>query len=284
MLARTHGVGKQRKPPRWPITAAAVRRNCDALKLPVPRLFFPMHDGMAREQMTGRSPSSMNGVVQGVQGLDFVDQNIPTGITDAWMAPVANGSQLSVVCSITPRDIGGSHYTTWKGLCRRGTAATSGRDWFLFLTLGKIGVEMIVAGKKTSTEVITVDKLSTVGFSAYAHDSSGRVSTHANGITETDSEVVASNYHAAYELGLGAGYAAAASDSFDGIMHWMAFWDVEITNDEYVKLYEDPFALLAHRPAPIWFDVGGVEPPAGAIMNQLQGANLGADLFNGTIQ
>ncbi|MES0339857.1 MAG: hypothetical protein ABUK15_07360 [Anaerolineales bacterium] len=30
--------------------------------------------------------------------------------------------------------------------------------------------------------------------------------------------------------------------------------------------------------------VGGAPPVAGAVMNQLQSSNLGADLYNGTIQ
>jgi len=55
-----------------------------------------------------------------------------------------------------------------------------------------------------------------------------------------------------------------------------------LSASELHQLYQDPHQLIRPRDEPVPILATGVAPSA-AIMNQLQGSNLGADLFNGTL-
>ncbi len=78
--------------------------------------------------------------------------------------------------------------------------------------------------------------------------------------------------------GFGTGY---------GLSYWTdaevlscAVWDRVLSDNEFKQLADDPVALT--RQADEVFGAA-VAAPAGAIMNQFQGSNLGADIFNGTL-
>lgn len=77
--------------------------------------------------------------------------------------------------------------------------------------------------------------------------------------------------------GASGGYQAASTVTTCGL--WSRKW----TDAEILHHSRDPFGpfRMADDYAVWKADVG---PPAAAILNQLQGANLGADLFNGTMQ
>ncbi len=69
---------------------------------------------------------------------------------------------------------------------------------------------------------------------------------------------------------------------WDGKIAAVALWNRPLTPVESRQLYVDPHALARGRTTILARDQAAA--PTGAIMNQLQQSNLGADLYNGTIQ
>ncbi len=58
-------------------------------------------------------------------------------------------------------------------------------------------------------------------------------------------------------------------------------WNRALSSNEIQQLFVDTHAIT--RPMQRLFVGGGAAAPAGAIMKQLQGSNVGADLFNGSL-
>jgi hypothetical protein len=73
-----------------------------------------------------------------------------------------------------------------------------------------------------------------------------------------------------------------ASSEWLGQIAYTAIYNRVLSSGELFLLASDPSAITRLAPRRFAF-AGDVEPPTGAIMNQLQGSNLGADLFNGTL-
>ena len=68
----------------------------------------------------------------------------------------------------------------------------------------------------------------------------------------------------------------------DGDFKAFFFWHGrKLTTAEHLQIANNPWQLF--QPRTIWLPVGIAAVAAGSIMNQLQGSNLGSDLYNGTI-
>jgi len=76
------------------------------------------------------------------------------------------------------------------------------------------------------------------------------------------------------------GASGAAVDSMDGRLINTGIWGRAVMPEEIQQLYADPYAMFRPRPLVL---PAAVAPPVGAIMNQIQKANLGADLFDGAL-
>ena len=63
-------------------------------------------------------------------------------------------------------------------------------------------------------------------------------------------------------------------------MGFVGIWSRTLLPSEAQHLHERPNDMLTRRPTQV---AVGAAAPVGAIMNQLQSANLGADLYNGTL-
>ncbi len=68
---------------------------------------------------------------------------------------------------------------------------------------------------------------------------------------------------------------------FTGFIESASAWNRDLDPNEIQQLFQDSHAIP--RPMQRLFVGGGAAAPAGAIMKQLQGSNVGADLFNGSL-
>ena len=67
----------------------------------------------------------------------------------------------------------------------------------------------------------------------------------------------------------------------DQSIYLFALWDRTLSPAEMWYLYVNPWQLF--QPRTVMMPVGVAAAAAGSIINQMQGSNLGADLYNGTI-
>lgn len=98
---------------------------------------------------------------------------------------------------------------------------------------------------------------------------------------EMDSGDLTSGWDYHFSIGNSIGNAGNENgNNFNGSMVDVRRYDRALSPAEAKQLHEDPFCnILSPRR---WY-VPGV-PPVGAIMNQFQKCNVGADLFNGSLQ
>jgi hypothetical protein len=74
----------------------------------------------------------------------------------------------------------------------------------------------------------------------------------------------------------------AAADELDGIIEYLSFYNKALTAAEIQELVNFPWKAWEQDNIALWASQGGV-PPVGAYMPQIQKANLGAKLYNGTL-
>jgi hypothetical protein len=82
-----------------------------------------------------------------------------------------------------------------------------------------------------------------------------------------------------HQLMIGAGYSGTV-DFFNGSIDSVRIYNRALSAEEVKTLYLDPFCnMMVRRPSGLYVPAA----PVGAIMNQFQGVNLGADLYNGVL-
>ena len=84
-----------------------------------------------------------------------------------------------------------------------------------------------------------------------------------------------SNPSASFQIG-----ARVGGLFFNGIINSVRIYNRALSAEEVKTLYLDPFCnMMIRRPSGLYVPAA----PVGAIMNQFQGVNLGADLYNGVL-
>ena len=94
--------------------------------------------------------------------------------------------------------------------------------------------------------------------------------------TQTNSGNVTATYTDRIWIGSNSG-----SNMGYGLVKFCAAWSRDLTQAEIIQLHLNPYQMF--QPMAIPFSVAA-GAPVGAIINQLQQSNIGADLYNGTLQ
>ncbi len=132
------------------------------------------------------------------------------------------------------------------------------------------------------TQLLTSDDAPTGGFQSLIATFDGSVMLlYVDGVLQSEQPALAGPIDTANFSKFYIGAHTNPTNYFDGTIVSVDVWDQALTSNKIQQLFVDPHAIT--RPMQRLFVGGGAAAPAGAIMKQLQGSNVGADLFNGSL-
>lgn len=236
-----------------------------------------VHDAISRETHILDGAATWQATPYGM-GIDIAADNDAITFENTIPINQSNGAWFSVFM----------HYDidSWEG-ANSGIlrTATNGIDFFirdntqnrLWIRWGGTNVLRPSSGQTLDTgeHTLTISMRNNSGGSPL-----GEYKVYIDGILE---------YSGTHSLNAGSdefiryGWQSTVSERMDGRTFTLAFFDEEISNGEAKLLHRTKGGVL-FEPKTQYISLEEGVPPSGAVMNQLQGSNVGADLFNGTIQ
>jgi len=192
---------------------------------------------------------------------------------DAVVSGVDATPELSIALRFIPLD------DAFDSLMSRGILDTD-QDWLLRTSIPKTDMQFRVRASGTTRQLTFDIPDSTEYHSLVVTYKAPTATAYVDGQfvdsgSITDGVPLATNVKDIYLASIdGGSYGTTSIES----------WSIHariLTLSQIQALHED--SARGFRLAPAYFPLSTGAPPAGAIMNQMQGSNLGADLFNGTL-
>ena len=137
----------------------------------------------------------------------------------------------------------------------------------------------VYSGHALFTSVVTDNEINCIGV-ALNGTKTDDVTGYFNGEPDTRSALSSQTIDTANTNGAIGRKDSSADRYFSGPIYMVLIYDYSLTDDKMKILYQDPFCNLMQVPIRRY---SVAAPPVGAIMNQFQTVNLGADLYQGAI-
>jgi hypothetical protein len=272
------------KPPIWSIDPGVIAYNCQKASMPVPELAMPMWEGagaLARDYSgRGNHGTLVGGATWGPEGIDF---NGTDGYIDIDNDIYMSGS-FTITASV--------NVTAWDEDNAIIIGRVEGDPWFqnYYLSM-KIADQQFIGGFYDTVGSSWREVLSDTGkptgtwmFIIVTWDTlDDRLRIYVNGDLETTSAQFSGAVpRDAGNTEIGALTAVTPDrDHLNGAIKSTNLFDVALTAYQAKFISDNPY-FMYQIPEEMYGYVAGA-PPVGAIMNQFQKYNIGADLYNGGI-